>query len=364
MNIFENILGSEILENTGRDWLTHLAIAALLLLLFFVSKALLRSRLQGMAKQTATPWDDAVVDTLARTTNFALVIFALSLGSLSLTLPESVRTIMASVAVITLIIQAGLWASNLLKFWLEHASNQRREQDPASIATLSVASWIGRIILWSVILLLVLDNIGFDITALVAGLGIGGVAVALAVQRILGDLFASLSIVLDKPFVVGDFLVIDDYIGSVEQVGLKTTRLRSLTGEQLVMSNSDLLQSRLRNYGRMYERRILFTLGVTYQTPREKLEKIPAIIEAAISKQESARFDRSHFIAYGDFSLNFESVYYVTEPDYAVYMDIQQAINLELHKAFEQEGIEFAYPTQTVFVESTGQHQLPEATKE
>ncbi len=355
MGMIEEILGRQILENSGRDWLTALGIAALLMVAFFVIKALLRSRIRPAATKTKTPWDDAVIDTVGKTTSFALVVFALALGSLSLSLPDPVRKVMASVAIITLIVQAGLWASNLLKFWLKHAISQRREDDPASIATLSVASWVGRIVLWSVVLLLVLDNIGFDITALVAGLGIGGVAVALAVQKILGDLFASLSIVIDKPFVVGDFLIVDDYIGSVEQVGLKTTRLRSLSGEQLVMSNSDLLQSRLRNYGRMFERRIVFNIGVTYQTGRELLKKIPGMIEEIVSRQEKVRFDRSHFKAYGDFSLDFETVYYVLEPDYALYMDIQQAINLALHEAFEKEGIEFAYPTQTLFMEGLKQ---------
>ena len=210
---------------------------------------------------------------------------------------------------------------------------------------------MGRIILWSLVLLLVLDNLGINITALVAGLGVGGIAIALAVQTILGDLFASLSIVLDKPFVIGDFLIIDDYMGGVEYVGLKTTRLRSLSGEQLVLSNSDLLNSRIRNFGRMYERRVPFNLGVTYQTPREKLVKIPEIIREAVRKQDKTRFDRSHFKEYGDFALVFESVYYVLGPDYNEYMDIQQAINLHIHERFEQEGIEFAYPTQTVFMQ-------------
>jgi small-conductance mechanosensitive channel len=205
-------------------------------------------------------------------------------------------------------------------------------------------------LLWLAILLLALDNLGFNVTALIAGLGVGGVAVALAVQNILGDLFASLSILIDKPFVVGDFIVIDDYMGSVEHVGLKTTRVRSLSGEQLVFSNSDLLKSRLRNYGRMFERRVVFTLGVTYQTPREQLKQIPAILKAAVEAQERTRFDRSHFAKYGDFSLNFETVYYVLGPDYTLYMNIQQAINLYVHEQFEQAGIDFAYPTQTLLV--------------
>ncbi len=347
----EDVMNRQLLGITGSDWLTALGIAVGLMVVFFITKALLRSRLKRLVQGTTTAWDDALVDTLGKTASLALVIFALAFGALVLELPDVARRVVVSIAIITLSLQAGLWASNLLKFWLARTIKQRREEDPASVATLSVLSWVGRVVLWAVVLLVVLDNLGFDITALVAGLGIGGIAVALAVQNILGDLFASLSIVLDKPFVVGDFLAVGDFLGNVEHVGLKTTRLRSLSGEQLVMSNADLLQSRLRNFGRMYERRVVFSIGVTYQTSRQKLRKIPGIIRKAIESQEKARFDRSHFKAYGDFSINFETVYYVTEADYALYMDIQQSVNFAIHEAFEAEGIEFAYPTQTLFLE-------------
>ncbi|MBZ0254689.1 mechanosensitive ion channel family protein, partial [bacterium] len=186
---------------------------------------------------------------------------------------------------------------------------------------------------------------------LVTGLGIGGIAIALAVQKVLGDLFASLSIVLDKPFVNGDFVIFDTVLGSIEHIGIKSTRIRSLTGEQIVCSNSDLLNTRIRNFKRMHERRVVFALGVTYQTPADKLEKIPGYIREIIESKDTVRFDRSHFKSYGDFSLNYEIVYYVLSPDYLVYMDIQQAINLEIYRKFEQEGIEFAYPTQTLFLD-------------
>jgi small-conductance mechanosensitive channel len=186
----------------------------------------------------------------------------------------------------------------------------------------------------------------------VAGLGVGGIAVALAAQNILGDLFASLSIVLDRPFVLGDFLIVDDLMGSVEEIGLKTTRVRSLSGEQLVFSNTDLLNSRIRNYGRMFERRVVFQLGVTYQTPREQLQAIPGMVRDAVEAHgDRVRFDRAHFAKYGDFALSFEIVYYVLGPDYNEYMDIQQAINLDIHQRFEDAGIAFAYPTQTLFLE-------------
>jgi small-conductance mechanosensitive channel len=193
-----------------------------------------------------------------------------------------------------------------------------------------------------------------NVTALITGLGIGGVAIALALQAVLGDLFASLSIVLDKPFVIGDFITVGEFAGTVEHVGLKTTRVRSLSGEQVIFSNSDLLNGRIRNFKRMSERRILFGVGVTYQTPLESLRKIPGMIRAIVEGQSKTRFDRCHFKGFGDSSFDIETVYFVLDPDYAVYMDIQQAINFEIIRQFTAEGITFAYPTRTLFVAGDG----------
>jgi small-conductance mechanosensitive channel len=226
------------------------------------------------------------------------------------------------------------------------------EEDAAGATTVNALGFIARAGLWWVLLLMGLSNLGVDITAFIAGFGIGGIAVALAVQNVLGDLFASLSIVLDKPFVIGDFIIVDDLLGTVEHVGLKTTRLRSLSGEQLVFSNSDLLNSRIRNFKRMYHRRVVFEFGVTYQTPYEKAARIGALVREIVEAQEKTRFDRAHFKEYGDFALVYEVVYHVLEPDFNVYMDIQQAINLEIFRRFEEENISFAYPTQTLYVAS------------
>ena len=226
------------------------------------------------------------------------------------------------------------------------------KEDAGAVAAMDVVSFLLKIGIWTTVFLLTLDNLGVNITALLAGLGVGGIAVALAAQNIISDLFASLSIVLDRPFVLGDFLNIDEHYGNVEKVGLKTTRIRSLSGEQLVFSNNDLLSSRIRNYGQMTERRIVFSIGVVYGTPFTELEKIPKLIEDIIVKQELARFDRSHFQRYGAYSLDFETVYYVESSDYKLYMDIQQSVNLEIYRRFAEAGIEFAYPTQTLFVNS------------
>lgn len=208
-------------------------------------------------------------------------------------------------------------------------------------------------ILWGTGIFFLLDNLGFKISSIIAGLGIGGIAVALAVQNIFSDLFSYLAILLDKPFEIGDFIIINDYMGTIEHIGIKTTRIRSLSGEQIVFSNSDLTGSRVRNYKRMNQRRVVFTVGVTYDTTQEQLKQIPGIIEKAIKSIDKTRFDRAHFASFGDFSLNIETVYYVLDRDYNIYMDIQQKINLEIMAEFEKLGIEFAFPTQTIYLNKT-----------
>ncbi len=341
------------LELTAKAIELWLLAAAISVTVFFIAKlvvSVLWRRLDRLAERTSTQIDDAIVCLLKRTKWWALAVVALAAGSQVVELSERARGLVHTTLVVTLLLQLGVWASALLRFTLEHYRQRKIKQDPGSVTALNAIGLLASSMLWMGVLLLALDNLGFNITALIAGLGVGGVAVALAVQNILGDLFASLSILIDKPFVVGDFLIVDNYMGSVEHVGLKTTRVRSLSGEQLVFSNSDLLKSRLQNFGRMYERRVVMQIGVTYDTPREKLKQIPGVLKAAIEAQKHTRFDRSHFAKYGDFSLNFETVYYVLGPDYNLYMDIQQAINLYIHEQFEQAGIEFAYPTQTLIL--------------
>ena len=345
-----DLLRTPLLGSTLESWL--IAVLAFVVTAVGV-RLVLRiaiARLRRLSQRTQTDIDDAAVDIIAHTQWWVLVMLGLYAGGHFLTLPASVDRGMGKLAGIVLIIQAGIWVSALLASSLQRTRERRLATSPAAVTGLNAMGFVGRLVIWAVVVLLALDNLGVDVTALVAGLGVGGVAVALAVQNILGDLFASLSIVFDKPFSVGDFLIVDQYMGSVENVGLKTTRLRSLSGEQLVLSNSDLLRSRIRNYGRMYERRVAFNIGVTYQTPRDKLRAIPQILREAIESQPKTRFDRSHFKEYGDSALVFETVYYVLLADYNIYMDIQQAINLRVHERFEELGVEFAYPTRTVFL--------------
>ena len=335
--------------NEIKIWLIALAVAIGTLVALRLVEQVLIVRVERLTQKTHTIIDDVIIGALRKTKLLYLLIVSIFVGSIWLSLPSEVRSPLWKVAIVATIIQAGIWLSTALQIWLENYSKE--ETDGADRMTMNALSFLGRIALWATVLLLILDNLGVDVTALVAGLGIGGIAIALAVQNVLSDLFASLSIVLDKPFVPGDFVVVGDMAGSVEHIGIKTTRIRSISGEQLVFSNTDLLGSRIRNFGRMRERRVVFSLGVTYQTPADKLERVPGLIQAAIESQERARFDRSHFASYGDSALNFETVYYVESSDYATHMDILQSVNLTIYQSFAAEGIEFAYPTQTLFIE-------------
>lgn len=253
--------------------------------------------------------------------------------------------------IVILVSQIALWGNRMITLAVARSFERQREVDPAAATHLMLAGLVGRIVLWSIALLVTLDNLGFNITTLMASLGIGGIAVALAVQNILGDIFSSVSIALDKPFVIGDFIVVDNFMGTVEYIGMKTTRLRSLGGEQIVISNTELLKNRIRNYKRMQERRVAFEFGIAYETPLREIERIPHLVRKIVADERFAtRFDRAHFKAYGDSALLFEVVYYVLDPDYNKYMDIQQGINLALLRAFRERDIAFAYPTRTLYV--------------
>jgi len=339
------------------DWplLTGAVIAAAVLLtVLWFARGVARRQHARLARTEATEVLEIPMLAASRTTlAFMLVVAAyaaLSIYGLEGRLAEWALRLLT----IAIFWQAGLWASTAAVAWLDHRRKSTLQEDKAVAGSIGIIRFVARVLIWGMVLLLTLDNLGVDITALVAGLGIGGIAVALALQNVLGDLLASLSIALDQPFVIGDFLIVGDHMGSVEYIGIKSTRLRSLTGEQIVMSNADLLSSRVRNYGRMYERRIVFSLGVTYETPREKLERIPALLREIVDAQEGVRFDRAHFAKYAACSLDFEIVYHVLSPDFARYMDAQQAINFGIHEAFEELGVQFAYPTQTLWIVGGG----------
>jgi small-conductance mechanosensitive channel len=334
--------------NTVRVWILFFSIAAGGTALLVAAREVLARRFHRLGERTQADVPRLLSALLNRTRPFALAAIAVSVAAAFIAPPPRLDRMLSVFVLIAVVVQAALWASALIGFWVKRATARQLTEDAASATTLAALGIALRVGVWIIAVVMALHNLGINVTALLTGLGIGGVAIALAVQSVLGDLLAALSIVLDKPFVVGDFLVVDEHRGTVEYVGLKTTRLRSLSGEQIIVSNSDLLKSRIRNFKRMYERRIDFSVGVTYQTPHDALRRIPGMVREAIESQQNVRFDRAHFRKYGDSSLDFEMVYFVTLPDFNVYMDIQQAINLEIHRRFTEAGIEFAFPTRTI----------------
>lgn len=224
------------------------------------------------------------------------------------------------------------------------------EDEPATQNAFQSLTTIGKFFVAILGFLFILQNVGINVTSLIAGLGIGGIAIALAAQNILGDLFSSFALLFDKPFVPGDFIIVGKDMGVVEKVGIKTTRIKSLQGEEIAIPNTELTAARIQNFKRMEERRVAFSLGVTYDTPKSKVEKIPAMIQKIIEEEENVRFDRAHFKRFGDSSLDFEIIYYVLNNEYLVFMNAQQSINLKIMEAFEKHSIEFAFPTRTVHV--------------
>jgi small-conductance mechanosensitive channel len=319
-------------------------------------------RLELRAPRTATEVDDLALGTLRHTS--ALFLFAVALAAARkalFDLPQDVKEAVALVAKLAFYLQAARWGWGAVAFWLARTTRRRAESDQASLATLNLLGVAARVAIAALVVLAALDAFGVNITALVTGLGIAGVAVALAVQNVLGDLLASLSIALDKPFVVGDSIAFDQFNGTVEYIGLKTTRLRSLTGEQIVVANAELLKARIRNYTRQTERRVQFTLAFPLDTPPAALAGVPALVREVVQAQPEVRFDRSHLSAITDQAVAVETVYMVTSADYALHMDVQQRVYLALLERLAAAGVPLAVPTRAVFVRADGDGARPPA---
>ena len=335
--------------NTVRAWAVAVAIFLAVATALRIARGVLVRRLEKVAARTATQLDDLVVDLARRTRVYFMLALGLLAGAMALVLPVQVYRGLRAVAIVATLLQLARWGNGAITFWIDgHA--RRSAADGHGATTIAAFAVLARIVLWVVILLTALGSLGVNITALLTGLGVGGIAVALAVQNILGDLFAAFSIVVDKPFVVGETIHVDTFIGTVENIGLKSTRLRALSGEQVIISNADLLKSRIRNYKRMRERRASFVLGLTYDTPAETMARVPVMLREIVEAQPDTRFDRSHFLTWSDSALQVETVYYVLSPDYTVYANTQQAINLEVLRRFAAERIQFAFPTRTMVV--------------
>ena len=345
-------LGPQFTEWAQRGAFFLLATVLLYLLLTQAKKLILKY-IPSPSKEinpSQTEWKSIFYLLLNNTKAIFLLATSLDLTTQFFIIPRQVNHYLNHLFFIVFCIQMVFWGFTLIRFWIEHYIRTQGE-DGAKVTTAHAFAIFLKIIYLTIVLLWALENFGININSLIAGLGIGGVAVALSIQKILGDLFASLTILLDKPFIIGDFVITGDYQGTIESIGLKTTRIRSLSGEQIIFSNTDLLQSRLRNIQRMTERRVSFELGVTYQTSPETLKAIPQIIQAIIEKEAPhTRFEYVFFKSYKDSALNFEVAYWVLSPAHADYRHTHQRINLSIYETFSAQKIEFAYPTQSLYL--------------
>lgn len=325
--------------------LIFLGIAVVIRIVFSIFIAWFSHR----AKESENQVDDIAVAVLKTVKPPFYLVIAAILAFQTFALPSIWDTVFNYVFIATLVIQ-GIVAVQTLITHIARVYVESRDGVGDSNAAVDFGVLLLKIIVWVVGLLFLLSNLGVNITSLAASLGIGGIAIALALQSILEDLFSSFSIYFDKPFEVGDFIVVGDKMGTVEKIGIKTTRLRALQGEQIVIANKELTVAQVQNFKRLSERRAVMTIGVTYETSQEKMKMIPNIMKDVISSVEHVRFDRAHFHEFGDSALLFEVVYFVSSSDYNDYMDARQNIALRIKEQFEKEKIDMAFPTQTVYL--------------
>jgi small-conductance mechanosensitive channel len=346
-----HVLDDQYLGNTTGRWLLAAAIFVVAFLVLLTIRRLFRSQYERLLATPQAELMEYPLMVASRTSVLFLLFASLYGASRFVTLPATVVTALTTIFTIAAFWQVGGWASTAVRGALERRQKAVLATDRAAAGSLGIIGFLVRATIWSLVLMLTLDNLGVQIKPLLAGLGIGGIAVALAVQNVLGDLFASLSITLDRPFIVGDSLNVDGISGTVEYIGVKSTRLRSPDGEQIIMPNSNLLSSRVRNLSRMKERRVVLTLSLSQETPRGKLAHLPGVLRSLIEAFADVRFDRAHFARIAASSFDIEAVYVVTTPDYKRHMDILQQLQLQILEVLERERVSLARPMQLLRVE-------------
>jgi len=344
----------KILGNTVQSWAIAIVFGAILAIALIYLKNLFRHRLFIRAKKSYVKWDDDVFSIYERTKSSFILILAFYIAFQGLSLSKSMEHFIDVAFAASFFAQMFIWVDRALLVAIRRqgrvsASKHSDFKDPKDI----ILSFVGRFLAYTIIVLMFLDNLGVNITALITGLGVGGIAIALAVQNILGDLIASISIAMDKPFAVGEAIAVNGAAGTVEKIGLKTSRIRSVNGELIILPNSDILKQSIQNYKHLTERRVTLRLGIVYETSEAKAKLVPELIKQAISQSLKTRFDRAHFCAFGPSSLDFESMYWVLDCEYMALMDAQQDVNFRILSLFKEHDIKFAYPTQTVFYQQS-----------
>jgi small-conductance mechanosensitive channel len=344
------MLSKKLFANTLQAWFVAITVGFLLGLILHLLRGVLAKKLRSLARQTTASWDDDFITVYERTKASFIFITCFYVSFQGLTLSKGTNHFLDVVFSIALFVQLILWADKAIFVFVRRQGkvvvrSYSEFKDPKDV----ILSFVGRFFVGVLLILLFLDNLGVNITALVTGLGVGGIAIALAVQNILGDLIASISIAMDKPFAVGEVIAVAGHMGTVEKIGVKTTQIRSVNGELIILPNSDLLKQSIQNYKRLSERRIVLRIGIIYETDDDKIRSVPSLLKTAISQVSKTRIDRVHFSAFGPSSLDFEAVYWILDAEYEILMDAQQEVNLKVLELFKKNSINFAYPTQTVF---------------
>lgn len=329
-------------------WLNIALVSGATIVSYLVLQTILKVvtyRLHRLSKKSRSGFTGMAAEMLSRTSQVLLIAMSLLIGLKLAELPDRWESAMSHGWFIALAFQIALWLDTAVHLWMESLTRDGKARNPVTTTIIGIML---RIVVWTMMLLSILANLGVDITAMVASLGVGGIAIALAVQTLLSDVFASLSIGIDKPFEIGDFVVFGDIAGNIEHIGLKTTRIRSLSGEQVVCANADLLSQTIHNYKRMDTRRIAFKFGISYKTPADKLREVSQLVRRIIEDIELAKFDRAHFFAFDNSQLTFEVVYIMQTADYNKYMDVQEEINLRLLEGVHELEVDFAFPIRQV----------------
>jgi len=335
--------------NTVGDFSIAIVAFILFLVVFKLFQMVVLVRLKRLAEKTETDIDDALVSIIKSLKPPFYLFLSFYAATFFLTLDGVLKKVIDVVLIVWLVMQIVIAVQILIDYVVRKRAG--KEEDIAAENAINILGKISKVTLWIIGLLFIFSNLGFDVTSLMAGLGIGGIAIALALQNILSELFSSFAIYFDKPFAPGDFIVVGDKKGVIEKIGIKTTRMRALQGEEIVISNKELTSAQIQNFKKMKERRVSFSFGVTYETPTSKVKNISNIVKDIIDGEAGANFDRAHFSRFDDSALNFDVVYYVKSGDYADYMNVQQNINIKIMEAFEEMGVTMAYPTQTIYLQ-------------
>jgi len=354
MELLDSIKQVELWGNSGYDYVVAILIFIGSIAILKIFQVIILARLNNLAKKTKTDLDDMLIEVFRSIKPPFYFFISVYLAIKTITVADIVTKILLALFLIALVFEIVQAISRILDYMMKKYFSRNREEgedNQHSQSMINLLQVIVKIILWALGFVLILSNLGIDVTSLIAGLGIGGLAIALALQNVLSDLFSAFSIYIDKPFRAGDFIKVGTDSGTVERIGMKTTRIRTLQGEQLIVSNQELTNARIQNFRRMDNRRVSFKIGVTYDTPSKKLAAIPTMIDEIVTKVELTTFDRCHFVEYADSALIFEIVIFIESKEIGDYLNARQEINLEIFKRFEKEKIKFAYPTQTIHLQ-------------